>query len=147
MKLRALRIFLVLDAAILFLLGVLLIVVPERVETLSGFSGLGPSVNYILSLWGCALATLAFGYCVASTDPVRHVIWVQVGIARGALELLVGWVCVARGTVTWSQARFGIIVAGLLALTYLILYPRLPRPVVAPAPLAATPPAPGLPGK
>src|SRR5688500_10158751 len=117
MKMRVLRIFLVFDAAVLFLLGALLILVPERVEALFHFQGLEPTVSYILSMWGCALATMSFGYCLASTDPLRHIIWIQIGIARGGLEFLVGMVWVARGTVTWNQAGFGIVVAGLVALS------------------------------
>src|SRR5437667_12305729 len=104
---RALRVLLVLDAAVLFLMGALFILVPHRVEAAFQFKDLPPGVTYILSLWGCVLATMGIGYCIASSDPLRHVVWVQIGIARGALERLVGIVYLARGIVTFEQAGVG----------------------------------------
>jgi len=124
MKQSLLRNVLLLDAAVLFLLGGLLIVVPNQVELAFRFSNLPQGVSYIVSLWGCVLATLSLGYAVAARDPIRHIAWVQVGIARGALECVVGAVYVARGIVTVEQAAFGIVVAALITVAYLVLYPR-----------------------
>ena len=122
-KHRGLRLCLVLDSAVLFLLGAVCIFAPGQVELAFGFKNLPVGVNYIIGLLGCVFATLAIGYCVAATDPVRHVAWVQVGIARGALEAILGIVYVAMGTVTFQQAGFGIVIAGLMAVAYLALYP------------------------
>jgi hypothetical protein len=79
---------------------------------------------------------MAAGYLAAAQDPFRHVIWVQVGIARGALECLLSVVYLGRGIVTVSQAGFGIIVAALMAIAYAVLYPReemLPADTAPPA--------------
>ena len=127
MKLTLLRNLLLLDAAVLFLLGALLIFLPKQVELAFHFQDLPDGVSYIIGLWGCALGTMGLGYVVAATNPIRHVVWVQVGIARGAAELVLGLVCLACGTTTFQQAGFGIIVAGLISLGYLLLYPRQPR--------------------
>ena len=127
MKLTLLRNLLLLDAAVLFLLGALFILLPKPVELAFHFQDLPEGVSYIIGLWGCALGTMGLGYVVAATNPIRHVVWVQVGIARGAVEMVLGLVCLARGTATFQQAGFGIIVAGLISLGYLLLYPRQPR--------------------
>ena len=127
MKQILLRNFLLLDAAVLFLMGTLLVLLPEQVERTFSFKDLPTGVHYIIGLWGCALATLSIGYVTAAKNPVRHIIWVQVGIARGAAESVFGLFCVARHMATFRQAAFGIIVAGLMSLAYLILYPRKPR--------------------
>ena len=127
MKLKLLRFLLLADAAILFLLGALFIGAPERVELAFKFHDLPDAVGYLIGLWGCVLATMAVGYAVAASNPLKHRIWVQVGIARGVLECVLGLVYLARGTVTFPQAGFGIIVAGLMALAYVVLYPRKPR--------------------
>jgi hypothetical protein len=124
MKLSLLRNLLMLDAAILFLLGACLIFAPQQVETAFHFSSLPPAVSYLIGLWGCVLATLGVGYLIAATDPLRHLAWVQVGVARGALECVLGLVYWARGTVTFQQAGFGIIAAALMMIAYLALYPR-----------------------
>ena len=124
MKLRVTGILLALDAAVLFLLGTLLLVLPRHVLFAFGFPDLPIGVSYIVALFGCALLTMAIGYWKASADPVRHLVWVQVGIARGALECAVGIVYLLRGIVTFRQAGVGIILAGLFAASYLIYYPR-----------------------
>jgi hypothetical protein len=133
MKLSLLRILLNLDAVVLLLLGIFLIFAPERVERVFQFKDLPPAVAYLIGLWGCGLATLAIGYITAAGNPLRHVVWVQVGIARGALECLLGLFCLARGTVTFQQAGFGIILAGLMTLAYIALYPCKPRIAQTPA--------------
>jgi hypothetical protein len=131
MKLRLLRLLLLADAAILFVLGALFIGAPGKVELAFNFQDLPDAVGYLIGLWGCVLATMAIGYAVAASNPLKHRVWVQVGIARGALECALGLVYLARGIVTFPQAGFGIIVAGLMALAYLVLYPRKPRLVGA----------------
>src|SRR5438046_2993879 len=127
MKYSPLRILLALDGAVLFLLGTLLILSPRHVEGAFHFKDLPEGVSYLIGLWGCVLVILAIGYAVAAMDPIRHVVWVQVVIARGALECVLGTIYLARGVVTWHQAGFGIIVASLITVAYLVFYPRRPR--------------------
>ena len=131
MKQMLLRNLLLLDAAVLLALGGLLIIVPQQVELVFGFRDLPAGVSYIVGLWGCALATMAIGYAAASRDPVRHVAWVQVGIARGALECIVGAFYLARGIVTFQQAGFGIGIAAFITVAYIVLYPREPSRAAA----------------
>ena len=121
---QALRILLVIDAAVLFLLGLVLIVAPQRVAMVFHFQNLPEGINYLVGLWGCALLTMAAGYLAAAQDPFRHAVWVQVGIARGALECLLSVVYLARGIVIWPQAGTGLVVAALMAAGYAVLYPR-----------------------
>jgi cytochrome c biogenesis protein CcdA len=75
MKLTLLRNLLVLDAAVLFLLGALLIFLPAQVELAFHFQDLPAGVAYIIGLWGCVMATMGLGYVVAATNPIRHVVW------------------------------------------------------------------------
>jgi hypothetical protein len=124
MKQTLLRYLLLLDAAVLLLIGGLLIFVPAQVLTAFNFQTLPQGLNYIVVLWGCALATLALGYVLASTNPLRHVAWIQVAIVRSALETLIGIIYLAQRVVTFQQAGAGIILTGLVALAYIILYPR-----------------------
>ena len=124
MRLSLLRNLLVIDSAVLFLLGAALVFCPKQIEVAFHFDNLPEGVSYLIGLWGCGLVTMAVGYVVAASDPVRHVIWVQVGIARGIAECALGAVCLARGFVTFPQAGLGIVLAGLMSLAYLALYPR-----------------------
>jgi hypothetical protein len=121
---RGLRMVLVLDAAVLLLLGAALIAAPELAATAFGLEGLPVGVHYLVGTWGCALLTMGIGYVAAAQNPVRHVVWVQVGIARGVLECLVGLWYVMQGVVTLRQAGPGIVVAALMAVAYTVLHPR-----------------------
>lgn len=124
MKLSWLRNLLVLDAAVLLLLGALCMFAPRGVEAAFHFPDLPGGVSYIIGLLGCVFATMAIGYIAAALDPVRHIVWVQVGIARGTLECVLGLVYLAKGLVTFSQAGFGILLAALISVAYVVLYPR-----------------------
>ena len=127
MRLSLLRNLLLLDAAVLLLLGLFLIFAPRQVEAAFHFNDLPRGVNYIIGLWGCVFVTMAAGYFVAASNPVRHLIWVQIGIARGAIECLLGLIYLIQGVVTFSQAGLGIIVAAVISAAYLALYPRSAR--------------------
>jgi hypothetical protein len=133
MKLTLLRYLLMIDAAVLFVLGALLICTPRQIEIAFHFQDLPGAVSYLIGLWGCVFLTLGFGYVVAATHPIRHVVWVQVGIARGALECGLGVVYLAQGVVTWQQAAFGIVTAGAITCAYAALYPRRHGPTRAAA--------------
>lgn len=133
MKLTLLRYVLMIDAVVLFLLGILLIFVPKQVEVAFHFTELPVAVSYLIGLWGCVFVSLAGGYVIAATQPLKHLIWVQVGIARGALECILGGIYLARGVVTWQQAAFGIITAAAITVAYSALYPTGSRPAPAAA--------------
>lgn len=122
-RMDLLSLFLRLDAGVLLMIGLMLIVAPRQIEQVFQFKDLPPAVSYLIGLWGCVFASMAIGYWVAATNPFRHVVWVQVGIARGALECFLGAVYLARGIVTWQQGGFGLIVAAFITLAYVVLYP------------------------
>jgi hypothetical protein len=127
MKLSLLRYLFLVDAAVLCLLGALLIFAPKQIQVAFGFRDLPAAVSYLIGLWGCVLATLAIGYVVAAANPIRHRVWALVGIVRGALECALGLFYLARQTVTFQQAGFGIIVAAVMTVAYIVLYPRKPQ--------------------
>lgn len=124
---RLLQLALRLDALVLFPLGATLILTPDRAEAAFQFQGLPPMVTYILAMWGCMFITMALGYAVAAGEPVRHLVWVQVGIARGALKVVLGLIYLSRSLVTWEQSALGIIAASTITVAYLALYPRAPK--------------------
>jgi hypothetical protein len=137
MKTSLLRTLLLLDAVVLAVLGVLFIFMPHRVATYFHFTDLPQSVGYLIGLWGCVMLSLAAAYAIVSRDPIQHRLWIDIAIVRALLEAILGAVYIARGTVNFSQAGFGIVVAAALALAYVILYPRTPaltRVAEVPAP-------------
>jgi hypothetical protein len=133
MKPALLRNLLLLDAAVLILLGLIFILAPGKTLQAFHFQNLPAAVNYMIALWGCVFLTLGFGYFIAASDPYRNIVWVQVGMARGALECIVGIVYVSTGTISWGQAAFGLAAAAFITIAYIILYPRIPKPVATSA--------------
>ena len=123
-RIRALRMLMMMDAVVLTGLGALFIAVPRRIEAAFHFQNLPLGVDYMIGLWGCVFATVGLGYALAAVDPRRNVLWVQMGIARGVLEVVFGAICVVRGVVTWEQASFGIFTAVFIAAAYVFMYPR-----------------------
>jgi hypothetical protein len=121
---RALRMLMTMDATVLFLLGVAFICCPQAIAAAFHFKYLPLAVNFLIGLWGCALATLGVGYFVAAVDPARHRLWVCIGIARGAAEAIFGLCALLRGIVTWQQSGLTILLAAFMAIAYLVLYPR-----------------------
>jgi hypothetical protein len=116
--------FMTMDATVLVLIGLALICCPRQLTAAFHFTDLPPAMNFLLGLWGCALTTLGVGYLIAAVDPVRHRLWVCIGIARGAMEAIFGWSCLARGLITWQQSGLSILLAAFMAIAYLVLYPR-----------------------
>lgn len=133
MKMLLLRGLLILDAGVLILIGALLIFAPTQVEQAFHFTDLPPAVKYLIGMWGCVMGTMGLGYLMAATNPLRHRIWINIGIIRGGIECALGLVYFAQGVVTLGQAGFGTLVAGLMAVAYVVLYPRGPRVVDSPA--------------
>lgn len=139
MKMLLLRALLLLDAVVLFALGAVLVLAPSQVERAFHFADLPAAVTYIIGMWGCVIGTLGFGYLAAAGNPLRHRIWINVGIIRGLLECALGIFYLQQGTVAFQQAGLGTVVAGLMGFSYLLLYPRRPRAVDAGKPAPAAP--------
>jgi hypothetical protein len=129
MKLSVLRTLVLVDAVVLAMIGVLLIFEPQRIAAFFHFTDLPTTVSYLIGLWGCVMLSLAAAYAIASRDPIRHRLWIDIGIVRALLEAVLGVVSICRGTVNFSQAGFGTILAAALAVAYILLYPRPPRVV------------------
>jgi hypothetical protein len=116
-----------LDGTVLTVLGIAFLFYPTQIETAFHFKDVSPSVNFLIGLWGCALMSLGVGYFVAALDPVKHRLWIGIGIIRGAAEALFGWWCLSSGIVTWKQSGLTILLAAFMALAYLAFYPRQTR--------------------
>jgi hypothetical protein len=123
-RLKLLRVLLAADAAVLLAMGALFMALPGKVGVAFGFRDLSEAAGYLIGLWGCALISLGIGCAYAVGNPARNVTWVRAGIVRGALECAFGFVVVGHHMVTWRQAGFGTVIAGAIAVGYLVLYPR-----------------------
>jgi hypothetical protein len=81
-------------------------------------------MKLLLGLWGCALVSLGYGHFIAALEPVRHIVLLQVGIARGLLEVLMGLIYLARGVVDFGQVWLALVAGAVVAVAYTVWYPR-----------------------
>ena len=123
-RIRAVRVLMVMDAVLLLALGLGFVLRPAVVARVFHFDGLSTGAEFFIGMWGCVFLSLAAGYALAAARPARNVVWVRAGIVRGGLEAAFGLVCVARGVVTWEQARFAVMVGAAVALAYAVWHPR-----------------------
>lgn len=135
-NLRSLRLWMLGDAVLLGALGLAMVFRADLVEAALGFRDLPRAVNYTVAMHGCVMLSLAYGYCLAALNPNRSVLWVQMAVVRAVLEVLAGAAFVAYGVVTFRQACPAIGAAAVVAVGYLVLYPRSPMRAV---PVTATP--------
>jgi hypothetical protein len=124
MRRQLLRVILILDAAALVLLGAAMIVVPDRTLALFGIVDAPGSVRFIIGSFGAVYITMGAGYVIAAQTPMRCISWIQIGIARATAECLFGVVAVIQGYVTFRQAGAAIVLPGLVAVAFVLLYPR-----------------------
>jgi hypothetical protein len=127
MRRMLLRVLLMFDAVLLLLLGGVFMFMPGRMLVLFGFQNIPSGFAYVVGIFGAVYATMGIGYLLVAQNPLRNVAWVQVGILRGTAESLFSLFSMAQGLVTFRQAGFSLVVPGLLAVGYALLYPR-PKP-------------------
>jgi hypothetical protein len=123
-RLQLLAIVLRADFAVLCLFGLAMMLMPQTLLTVCGFTGLPEGVHYMLGMWGALMATMGFGYLLAARQPAASQAWVQAGFLRAALEVIVGVYYVSSGAVTIRNAAAGLFFAVWFALFYAVLYPR-----------------------
>lgn len=127
MRFPALRALLLADAVALMLLGLALLFRPQAVANALDFRNLPASADYLIGIMGTLFLTTGLGYLAALRDPLRHLIWIQLGIARGALEVLLGLIYLQLGAVSWRQSGLGLIAAAAIVVGYIIFYPHPPK--------------------
>jgi len=120
---KALKVVMIVWAALGILLGLAYIFAPEQLGAMSGYAP-GPAyVLYFLAMLGiCYIVGSAF-IIIAAQDPLRNILWVQFAIAGAILAVIIEVYSLLRGFVTFEQVGTGIIVDAVFAVALLALYP------------------------
>jgi len=121
---KALRVVMIVWAAIAILVGLAYIFFPSQLGEMGGFEK-GPAwVHYILALLGiCYIAAGAFVIVAAVRDPLKHIMWVQFAIAVAILIVVVAAYSIMRGFVTFEQEGMLLVFNAVFAVALLALYP------------------------
>jgi uncharacterized membrane protein len=117
---RALKVALVVFGVVMILMGLLLVIFPDKVASMSEVTGY---LRYaIVSLGACLLAAGGFPIA-AARDPLRHINWVRFAIVWCILGAAVELYSVGRSDITFGHAAALIIMHVFFAVVFLALYP------------------------
>jgi uncharacterized membrane protein len=117
---RALKVALVVFGVVMILMGLLLVIFPDKVASMSEVTGY---LRYaIVSLGACLLAAGGFPIA-AARDPLRHINWVKFAIVWCILGAAVELYSVGRSDITFGHAAALIIMHAFFAVVFLALYP------------------------
>ena len=117
---RALKVALVVFGVVMILMGLLLVIFPDKVASMSEVTGY---LRYaIVSLGACLLAAGGFPIA-AARDPLRHINWVKFAIVWCILGAAVELYSVGRSDITFGHAAVLIIMHAFFAVVFLALYP------------------------
>ena len=117
---RALKVALVVFGVVMILMGLLLVIFPDKVASVSDVTGY---LRYaIVSLGACLLAAGGFPIA-AARDPLRHINWVKFAIVWFILAAIAGLYSVVKSDVTFVHAGTLIILHAVFAVVLLALYP------------------------
>jgi len=117
---RALKVVLVVFGVVMILMGLLLVIFPDKVASMSDVTGY---IRYaIVSLGACLLAAGGFPIA-AARDPLRHINWVKFAIVWCILGAAAELYSVGRSDITFGHAAALIIMHVFFAVVFLALYP------------------------
>jgi hypothetical protein len=121
---KGLKVVMIIGAAIWILLGLALVFVPGQLGAMMGFAK-GPEWSPYLHAWLGVFYLVggAFIMVAAVRDPLKHIMWVQFGIAVTILTLAVEVYSLMRGFVTFEQIVMEIIINAIFFVALMALYP------------------------
>jgi hypothetical protein len=120
---RALRVVVIVYGAILVLLGLVGIILPEQVSGMFGVEEFNDSILYMTM--AVSISSLAPGVwiLVAARDLLRNIIWVKFAITYAALSAVLLAYSSIRGYVEFIQVLPAIVLWVIFIVLFLVFYP------------------------
>ena len=120
---RGLKIALVVFGILNIVCGAAFIIAPYQLASMYGFGEIGGYMLYLMSGLGVSFIAPSVWLILASRDPIRNITWVKFAILWCVLSVVVSLYSIAQGSVSFSQAGFGIILDGVFAIAFFAFYP------------------------
>jgi hypothetical protein len=120
---KALRLTMILYAAVGILFGLAFIFAPRQLGTMLGHQE-GPAYVAALSaeIGVCFISSCIF-LIIAARDPLKHILWVKYAIVFAILMLAAGLSSLIRGYINFNQDGLGIIIHAVFTVALLAFYP------------------------
>jgi hypothetical protein len=124
--LKALKILIIIWAALGILIGLGMIFAPQQMGAMQGYAteDVPIYIPYLLASIGTMLVVSASFLIAAMTqDLLKNILWVQFAIAGAILGVAAAVYSMLMGFVTFQQVGMTIIIDGAFAVVFLALYP------------------------
>ena len=120
---KGLKVLMVVWAVVGILFGLGFVFASEQLCSMFGFEKPSAYVPYFLALLGVAYIVAGVFVIIASRDPLKHIMWIQLAIVWSLLDALAALYFIVRGNVTFSQAGMVPIMDVIFFVAFLVLYP------------------------
>ena len=120
---KALKVTMILYAAIGILFGLAYIFVPCQLGAMFGHEAGTASVAALAAALGVSFASACIFLIIAARDPLKHILWVKYAIVFAILMLAAELYSVIMGYLTLGQAGTAIIIHAIIAAALLAFYP------------------------
>ena len=120
---KALKVTMIVYAAIGILFGLGFIFVPHQLGAMLGHEAWPASVAALAAELGVCFVSACIFLIIAARDPLKHILWVKYAIAFAILMLAAGLYSFIMGYITLGQAGMGIIIHTVFAAALLAFYP------------------------
>lgn len=105
------------------LFGLGFVFAPDRLGSVLGLENPPAYVPFLLASIGIAYIVAGVFVIIATRDPLKHVMWVQMAIVWSLLDALAALYFMIRGDVTFRQVGVVTIMDAIFVVAFLALYP------------------------
>jgi hypothetical protein len=124
--LKALKILIIIWAALGILSGLGMTFLPQQMGAMQGYAteGVASYIPYLLASIGVfMIVSSSFIIAAVCRDILRNILWVQFAIAGAIFAVAVAVYSMLMGFVTFQQVGTGIIIDGAFFIAFMALYP------------------------
>jgi hypothetical protein len=120
---KALRVTMIVYAAIGILFGLAYIFVPRQLGAMFGHEAGPEYVAALAAALGVSFVSACIFLIIAARDPLKHILWVKYAIVFAILMFAVHVYSLILGYVNFKQAATDIILHPIFAIALLAFYP------------------------
>ena len=120
---KGLKVVMYIYGAILVLVGLGLIFIPDQMAAMWGVSGISDFARFTGGAMGAVYLAAGIWVLAAGRDPLRHINWVKFVITKGTLSIVVSIYAIIVGYIESGPSLPILIVDAVLIILLLVFYP------------------------
>ena len=120
---KALRVLLIIYGAILLVMGLGGIILPDQISGLFGIEEVTDDIMYLAMIVSAFSISIGIWLIIVGQDPLGNIYWVKFAITKAVLFVVVELYLIIQGYVDFNQIVAAIILDGVFAVLFLALYP------------------------